>query len=77
MLPFLRQVIQRKHCRDGSNRHPGAAIDALHGINVELRDLIETRASVATRGFLRVNAITWQASTYATSWAQCRAWRWH
>ena len=34
VLLLLGQVVQRKNRGDGADRHTGAAIDALHGINV-------------------------------------------
>ena len=36
LLPLLRQVIQYKNRRNGADGNAGAAIDAFHGINVEL-----------------------------------------
>src|SRR2546429_4666361 len=42
VLPFFRQIIERKNCEDGTNGHTGSAIDALHRINIELRHVLET-----------------------------------
>ena len=42
VLPFFRQIIERKNCGDGTNGHTGSAIDALHRINIELRHVLET-----------------------------------
>ena len=34
VLPFFRQIIERKNCEDGTNGHTGSAIDALHRIRM-------------------------------------------
>ncbi len=34
VLPFFRQIIERKNCGDGTNGHTGSAIDALHRIRM-------------------------------------------
>src|SRR6266849_2114695 len=58
VLPLLGQVIQRKNRRDRADRHARAAIDALYGIDVELRDIIEARTAIVIgRVLLRVDAI--------------------
>src|SRR6266849_404398 len=58
VLPLFGKVIQRKNRGDRTDRHAGPKIDAFHGINVELGDLIEARTAViVSRVFLRVNAI--------------------
>jgi len=31
VLPFFRQIIERKNCGDGTNGHTGSAIDASTG----------------------------------------------
>jgi len=41
VLPFFWQIIERKNCGDGANGHTSSAIDALHGVNVKLRDFVE------------------------------------
>src|SRR6266852_1390551 len=58
VLPLFGKVIQRKNRGDRTDWHAGPTIDAFHGINVELGDLIEARTAViVSRVFLRVNAI--------------------
>ena len=58
LLPLLGQVIDRKNRRDGADRNAGAAIDAFHGINVELGNVVEGCPSVVIgRVLLRVYAI--------------------
>ena len=52
--PFFRQVVGRKDGRDWAYGHTGAAIDALHRIDVELF-LFGVRRLV----FLRVDAVNW------------------
>src|ERR1700688_4874877 len=41
LLPSLGQVIQRKNRRNGADGNACAAIDAFHGINVELWNVVE------------------------------------
>jgi hypothetical protein len=68
VLPLLQQIIQRKECRDRADRHAGPTIDALYGIDVELRNLIEARTGVVVpRVLLRVMLSTGRASTLAVS----------
>src|SRR6267143_2706254 len=45
-LPFLRQIIQRENCRHRTDWNTGAAVNALGGIDVELRHFIERRAAI-------------------------------
>src|SRR5207245_7782289 len=49
MLPLLGQVIRRKNRGDRADRHAGATVYALDGIDVELRDLIERGTAVVHR----------------------------
>jgi hypothetical protein len=46
VLPLFGKVIQRKNRGDRTDRHASATIDAFHGINIELGDLIEARTTV-------------------------------
>src|SRR5258708_16315106 len=58
VLPLLGHVIQRKDRRDRADRHARSAIDALHGIDVKLRDLLEAQAAIVVGViFLLLNAI--------------------
>jgi hypothetical protein len=65
-VPFLRQVIQREDGGDRANRHAGAAINALHRVDVKHGNIGEVgfilsrvdtihRANVYARGVLGVN----------------------
>src|SRR6266851_7701414 len=45
-LPLLREIIQRENCRHGTDRNTGTAVNALSGIDVQLRHFIERRASI-------------------------------
>ena len=58
VLPLFGQVIQRKNRGDRADRHAGATIDALDGIDVELRYVIKVRTGVVVRRvLLRVDAV--------------------
>src|SRR5437016_8906419 len=58
VLPFFWQIIERKNCGDGANGHTSSAIDALHGVNVKLRDFVECWPTVVVgRVLLGVDAI--------------------
>jgi hypothetical protein len=58
LLPLLGQVIQRENRRHRADRHTGATVDALDGIDVELRDFIEAgTAIIVGRALLGVDAI--------------------
>ena len=58
VLPFFWQIIERKNCGDGANGHTSSAIDALHGVNVKLRDFVECWPTVVVgRVLLGVNAV--------------------
>jgi hypothetical protein len=58
MLPLFGQVVHRKNRGDREDRHAGSAIDALYGIDVELRDIIEARTAIVVGSvLLRVDAI--------------------
>ena len=58
LLPLLGQVIQRENRRDGADGDAGAAIDAFHGINVELGNVVECCSAVVIgRVLLGVYAI--------------------
>jgi hypothetical protein len=55
---LLGQVIQRKNRGHRANRHTGATVDALDGIDVELRDFIEAGTGIIVgRALLGVDAI--------------------
>src|ERR1700720_2339279 len=57
-VPFLRQIIQHENCRHRTDRHTGAAINALSGIDVQLRHFIERwSAIVIASAFRRMNTI--------------------
>ena len=49
VLPLFGQVVQGENRGDRADRHAGPTIDALYGIDVELRDLIEARTGVVVR----------------------------
>src|SRR6266853_916036 len=51
--PFLRQIIQRENCRHRTDRNTGTAVNALSGIDVELRHFIERRASIVIGAVFR------------------------
>ena len=58
LLRLLRQVVQREDRGHWADRDAGTAIDALHGINVELRNVVECwPAVVIGRVFLGVDAV--------------------
>jgi len=52
-VPFLRQIIQRENGRHWTDRYTGAAINALGGIDVQLRHFIESRAAIVIGSTLR------------------------
>src|SRR6266851_4864934 len=45
-FPLNREIIQRENCRHGTDRNTCTAVNALSGIDVELRHFIERRASI-------------------------------
>src|SRR5712672_2179465 len=45
-LPLLREIIQRENCRHRTDRNTGPAVNALSGIDIELKHFIERRASI-------------------------------
>jgi hypothetical protein len=58
VLPLLGQVVLRENGGHRADRHTGAAVDALDGIDVELRDFIEAgTAIIVGRALLGVDAI--------------------
>ena len=58
LVPLLGQVLQRENRRHRADRHTGATVDALDGIDVELRDFIEAgTAIIVGRALLGVDAI--------------------
>ncbi len=58
VLPLVGQVIQRENRGDRADRHAGATVYALDGIDVELRDLIERGTAVVIgRVLLGMDAI--------------------
>src|SRR5216683_3010606 len=52
-LPLLREIIQRENCRHGTDRNTGTAVNALSGIDVQLRHFIERRASIVIGAVFR------------------------
>jgi hypothetical protein len=46
VFPPLRQIVQRKNCGHRADGYAGATIDALHGIDVELRGFVEARTAM-------------------------------
>ena len=57
-VPFLRQIIQRENCRHRTDRNTGAAVNALSGIDVQLRHFIERWAAIVIgAAFRRMDAI--------------------
>jgi hypothetical protein len=46
LLPLFWQVVERKNRRHRTDRDAGATIDAFHGINVELWNVVECGATV-------------------------------
>ena len=58
LLPLLGQIVERENCRHRAHRDASSAVDAFHGINVELRHSVESRATVIIACvLLRVDAI--------------------
>src|SRR5437667_770868 len=45
-VPFLRQIFLREDGRYGTDRNTGTAVNALSGIDVQLRHFIERRAAI-------------------------------
>src|SRR6266403_773038 len=59
-VPFLRQIIQRENCSYRTDRNTGAAVNALSGIDVQLRYFIESRAAIIIGAALcRMDTIHW------------------
>src|SRR5260370_23854926 len=52
-LPLLREIIQRENCRHRTDRNTGTAVNALSGIDVQLRHFIERRASIVIGAVFR------------------------
>src|SRR2546425_13162289 len=52
-LPLLREIIQRENCRHRTDRNTGPAVNALSGIDVQLRHFIEHRASIVIGAVFR------------------------
>src|SRR6266404_100156 len=52
-LPLLREIIQRENCRYGTDRNTGTTVNALSGIDIQLRHFIERRASVVVSAVFR------------------------
>src|SRR5215472_16936793 len=52
-VPLLRQIIQREDSRRRADRHAGAAINALGGVDIELRHFVERRAAIVIGAALR------------------------
>src|SRR5580692_1811903 len=51
--PLLGKIIQRKNCRHWADRYTGAAINALSGVDVQLRHFIERRSAIVIGAALR------------------------
>src|SRR5258707_9218558 len=45
-LPLLREIIQRENCRHRTDRNTGPAVNALSGIDIELKHFIERRTAI-------------------------------
>src|SRR5713226_8058901 len=57
-LPFLRQIFQRENGRHRTDRNTGTAVNALSGIDVQLRHFIEHRAAIVIgAAFRRMDTI--------------------
>ena len=52
LYPLLRQIVQGKNGRHWAHGHARAAVDAFHGIDVELRNGIERGTPVVVSGIL-------------------------
>src|SRR5712692_8881861 len=52
-VPLLRQVFQREDGRHRTDRHTGPAVNALRGIDVQLRHVIERRSAIVIGSALR------------------------
>src|SRR5258707_4929070 len=52
-LPLLREIIQRENCRHGTDWNTGPAVNALSGIDVQLKHFIERRASIVIGSVFR------------------------
>src|SRR6266581_6877328 len=59
-LPLLREIIQRENCRHRTDRNTGPAVNALSGIDIQLRHFIERRAAIVIGAvFRRMDTIHW------------------
>src|SRR5437899_9024084 len=57
-LPLLREIIQRENCRHRTDRNTGPAVNALSGIDVQLRHFIERRSAIVIgAAFRRMDTI--------------------
>src|SRR5258708_34878256 len=57
-LPFLRQIFLRENGRHRTDRNTGAAVDALCGVDVQLRHFIEQRTAIVIgAAFRRMDTI--------------------
>src|SRR5258707_5711487 len=52
-VPFLRHIFLREDGRDRTDRNTGTAVNALSGINVELKHFVERRASIVIGAVFR------------------------
>src|SRR6266851_2911927 len=52
-VPLLGQIIQREDGRHRTDRNTGTAVNALSGIDIELRHFIERRASIVIGSVFR------------------------
>src|SRR2546425_3816473 len=46
-LPLLREILQRENCRHRTDRNTGPVVNALSGIDIELKHFIERRTATA------------------------------
>src|SRR6266481_5648617 len=51
--PLLREILQRENCRHRTDRNTGTAVNALSGIDVQLRHFIERRAAIVIGAVFR------------------------
>src|SRR5713101_4161446 len=52
-LLLLREIIQRENCRHRTDRNTGPAVNALSGIDIQLRHFIERRAAIVIGAVFR------------------------
>src|SRR5260221_10275509 len=52
-LPLLREIIQRENCRHRTDRNTSPAVNALSGIDIQLRHFTERRAAIVIGAVFR------------------------